>query len=440
MWLSYNLKTAVADKKTNMARLNFSFRWHQGNLKLCCQVACTSTRHYQVIPSELLQPINWETWDSKKQCFMAPTPEAIENNRRLDKIKEHWQKMLDTATQNNIQINNGKELFAYGRELERMQNNEVLTLGGYLEQLITRMRTWNDNKRPSKNFQLYITLLHKLQQEGQIISTPIAQIADTHYQAFGAWLLNGNGSYKNNMVHFKATINKAKADNLTAVNLQYNYKVAITNNADTEEKAIKRNDVDVLTMTQFEQFKAMDLATSPKMPRNAELFRDFCIFMYEARTRPCDTLKLTTTNIVTKEGNQSLCLIPTKKKNQDPAKSVQRTPVTPIMRNIIDKYAKQSPEGYLFPFRMNSRKWNFDSPTDFQTWNNAKQKQLEQINKFLKKVAKALGVAVLTLYTFRHSAFTHAIKRNDISPALLAKRGGTSLQMLEKHYINSIDY
>jgi hypothetical protein len=45
----------------------------------------------------------------------------------------------------------------------------------------------------------------------------------------------------------------------------------------------------------------------------------------------------------------------------------------------------------------------------------------------------------LTAYVFRRSALTHAIQDSVIPASLLAKMAGTSVDMLEQHYINHFE-
>ena len=97
-----------------------------------------------------------------------------------------------------------------------------------------------------------------------------------------------------------------------------------------------------------------------------------------------------------------------------------------------------SPQGYIFPFSMNNYEWDFDNAKSFAKWYIRKQKQLEDINKFLEKIKPILKAKQLTNYTFRHSAFTHEIKAGKKNIMQIAKEGGTSVKMLEHHYFNHL--
>ena len=89
------------------------------------------------------------------------------------------------------------------------------------------------------------------------------------------------------------------------------------------------------------------------------------------------------------------------------------------------------------PLPMNEISWNV--VTDFKRW-NVRVKNVEQrINKLLKKIAKALQLAVsdLSMYDFRHSAITHALNAGE-NPFAVAQMAGTSVAKIEQHYYNGI--
>lgn len=104
---------------------------------------------------------------------------------------------------------------------------------------------------------------------------------------------------------------------------------------------------------------------------------------------------------------------------------------------IINRYKGQSKGGYLLPLPMNETSW--DIVSDFAKW-NVRVKNVEQrINKYLKKWASALSLAVsdLSIYDFRHSAITHAVNAGrDVFE--VARLAGTSVDVIGKHYYNDV--
>ena len=104
---------------------------------------------------------------------------------------------------------------------------------------------------------------------------------------------------------------------------------------------------------------------------------------------------------------------------------------------IINKYKGRSKGGYLIPLPMNEREW--DIPTEFPTWYIRVKNVEQRINQYLKKIAVALNLEVkdLSLYDFRHSAITHAVKAVE-NVFMVAQQAGTSVNNIEKYYYNAV--
>ena len=154
-----------------MANLKFSFTFKDSVFCLCCTVKGTTTRHYkEVSGSYKLTNPNFKKWDKKEQRFIEPTTEAISNNAKLEAMKAHYQKLYETLSE-SLEIANGKVLFSLESEAPRIIAEKQMTFGDYVRQLIQNGKT-EKNKKPSKNYQKYINLLHKLEKEGHIIDKP----------------------------------------------------------------------------------------------------------------------------------------------------------------------------------------------------------------------------------------------------------------------------
>ena len=415
-----------------MKNLSLSFSFKNERFCLCVTEKGTSKRNYKEVQS-LTNP-DFKTWNKKEQQFKVATYEAINNNNVLREIKERYQLLIDTFNPRS-----GTELFQLCETSAKVEANKVLTFGGYLESLINGMRN-ERNKKASKNYQNYINLLHKLEKEGKIINTPLSDIDNKHFIEFGKWLLSlsieaGKSNYIKLMKLFKVIHNKAYNHELNNNVLKYKF----ADNAPT----IERKERKALTTKQYNRFLNLDLTKIPQSGRNSlyylELYHDYCIFLYEMKTRPVDVIRLHNDNITSINGKTYIIHIPEKKKNcrESKSKSVKNK-ITKTAQRIIDKYKGNSSQGYVFPFAMNEYKWDMNDPKSWNHWNNRKQATEETINKFLKKVAPYIGVSPddFTLYTFRHSVITHEIKANEKSLAVIAAEAGTSVAMIEKHYFD----
>ena len=401
-------------------KITLSFTFKNGRFSICAHIA--GIRAYRAVP-ELIKP-NYECWDGKKQLFMEATSTAIHNNEVLRKLRDKLEYLIDIHYPHHP-----KQLF----DLYDMTLNTglALTFGDYVKRTISVMKD-AENKRPSKNYQKYINLLHKVEKIESLYYKPLRDINNDDFISFGNYILQQDDKVKNNYMHlmklFKAVHTKAVQEHLNHNTLIYRYidKAPI-------QKAVKRV---ALTEKQYKTFVNYDLSKIDSHGINTmyykELYRDFCIFMYESMMRPADIIKLHHYDII---DNRYIEYEPEKKKNYiDEGRRVTRTPLTKEMKRIIKKYSGKSSQGYVFPFSMNNYEWEMDDTKSWNAWQNRKQSQLEAINNFLHKFESILKVKPITCYTFRHTTFTHAINVENPNLLKIAKQGGTSLDMLEERY------
>lgn len=305
------------------------------------------------------------------------------------------------------------------------------------------MRNGTNNKRPSKNYQVYINLLHKLEKEGNIINSPLADVCNKDFIAFSNFLLSlsddeGRTNYYNLMKLFKQVHTKAYDEELNNNTLRFKYAQHAPVKSDEDEE--KRPS---LTLEQYAQFVNLDLSKVNQSGVNVEfyksLYHNFCVFLYEMKMRPVDVLKVHSSNIVTVKGRQYIKYVAEKKKNSTEKDKVTYAPITPKALEIINQYKGQSSKGYLFPFSLNEYDWDYNNATSWNKWNNRKQRAIEMVNQWLKKVAVLLGVNFpLVCYTFRHSTLSHACMADGANWGRIALESATSIEMLQKHYVSNV--
>ena len=420
-----------------MANLNFNFTFKDGVFCLCCTVKGTTTRHYKEVSGiyKLSNP-NFKKWDKKEQRFIEPTLEAISNNARLEAMKAHYQSLYESLSA-SMEVINGKVLFCQETEIQKIIAEKQMTFGGYVRQIIHNGKT-ESAKKPSKNYQKYINLMHKLEKEGNIIDKPMKDICNSDFIAFGSFILNhltieeGKNNYVNLMKLFKAVHTQAYNRELNNNVLRYPYMKDAPTRKSRERVAF--------TVRQYNKFCSLDLTIIPHSGVNRmfykELYRDFCIFLYEMKMRPCDVIRLHTNNI----NNSFIVYVAEKKKNYlDEHKRTTCVKLTETAKRIVCKYRGKSTKGYVFPFTMNNYDWDFDNAVSWNKWQNRKQKTLQDINEFLHKFESILHIKEITLYTFRHSAFTHAVNAKGSNLMRIAREGSTSIDMLENHYYHLQD-
>ena len=383
-------------------------------------------------------------WDKKIQRFSSGTDTAKVNNPILEDVCVLCDELLA-----NSAITSPSEFI---EALKRgVAPSDVLTLEDFLRELIDDMRNGTNNKRPSKNYQTYLNLLHKLEREEKalykgkvrdIINVPMAEVDNKCFIQFGDFILSltdkeGKSNYLNLMKLFKQVHTKAYDRELTDTILRYKYKdnVPLLSDEDAEK-------LPSLTVEQYARFVALDVKAFPKSGALThelmQMYKDFCIFLYETKTRPVDVMRAHTNNIITENGVKFLRYVPEKKKNnkQSDKNKIVNTRLSNVALAIIEKYKGKSKQGYIFPFSMNEYYWNM---MDAKSWNNRKQTTQEQINSWLRnKVAKAIGVDFrLTLYTFRHSTLTLSCMSDSANWGAIALESGTSIKMLEQHYVSN---
>lgn len=363
---------------------------------------------------------NFDYWDRKKQQFVEASNDAIHNNSVLREMLGKYQTILNTC--NPRTPAELKQMVETGMRLNACA---PLTLGGFLKQLIDDMKH-ESVKKPSKNYQNYISLYHKLEAEKEIINVPLCDVCNQHFKLFGNFILSlpmesGKSNYIPLMKRFKTVIRKAHKEELTNNILTFDYK----------EKAptVTRKQRFALTKAQYNKFVNLDLSkiahSGVSRVFYKELYKDFCVFLYEMKMRPVDVIKLRSENIVYLGEKQVACIryIAEKKKNYIDGRGVVVNRITAKAMKIISKYAGLSSKGYIFPFSMNELDCDFSNAREWGKWNIRKQATLEKINTFLKKTAKYIGIKEdgFSLYTFRHSALTHEIEKKDKDIVIIAQ-------------------
>lgn len=332
-----------------------------------------------------------------------------------------------------------------------------ITLGKWLDEIIEEIKN-PTRLKPSASYQGYLTLLHKLEAEGKLINQPVSSLGDDSFVQLIKWLgkqkgKNGKGvNFIGTMKMFAATLSRARKARLTTYRPDFPYMdYAPVHKVTDKAKDFLTNGgaIQSLTDEQYEQFVSMDLseiklARGVKMEYYKELYRDFCMLLYEMKSRPIDILRLHWDNIAYDEatGRFTCTYIPAKKKNygassKHTSKALVIQYLSPKAVEIVLKYQGKSKGGYVFPFALNQTRWNLNDPQQFHYHYYKGNHICGQINRFLHKVGQHLKVPFqLTLYAFRRTAITQAIIENKMPITMIAKVAGTSVEMIEAHYAN----
>lgn len=435
-----------------MSKISLKFTNKNGKFCLCALVTGTQTRHYRVV--DVLKNPNFKKWNPTAQMFISKDSNDQQNNIALQQYLATFEQLLEEQS-----FETGKDLFAFyelksreAAEQAILNAKQEMTLGEFIEEIIHELR-YPTKRKPSSNFQPYNTLLHKLEKEKKLIKTPISKVDRMTFVHFSSWVLNQKGlkgTGKNYVALMKlliAVVNRARKAGLTEYVPNFPYMDHAPRINKLTEKASELNKVGgtvkSLSPEQYEQFLALDFHKD----YFKELYRDFCILLYEMKSRPMDIVKLHWDNIAYNDRYKrwTCAYIPSKKKNYAFMRENDTNPLTvqfisPRAMEIIMKYKGKSPAGYVFPFSFHKRKWNLDDPDQYNEY-YVKQNRLQgRINSFLHTLGERFGLKYnLTLYAFRRSAITKAIIDNEMPVTMIAKVAGTSVKMIEHHYVNYLD-
>lgn len=447
-----------------MAVLKIRLTTKGANLKGQLAVECktqngTQTkRHYMLVQGLKSPAYTPDRWNEKQGLFIAGE-NALFNNQVTETLLDALHTLIASTAPKD-----GKQLFeAYNYALTHVVASKSMTLAEYITLVLE-----NEKQRPTSNYELYNTLLNNLQGHNRkrkghhttftpasyngvkLADTPLNQICNRHFEAFGNWIKtakDGKG-YNNLMTTFKAVISRAQKAGLTDMALTYDWRAhrpIKEQRAMTAKQRIeaKGREVTILTADEFCQFEAFDILTiAPKQKRFqylAQLYKDAVLLMYYTKSRPADVINFSWASNYDEDSN-TLIYTPRKLAYRPDASGHVKVVAIQLPKQavkIINRYKGQSKGGYLLPLPMNETNWNVVA--DFARW-NVRVKNVEQrINKLLKKIAVALrlNVADLSMYDFRHSAITHALNAG-CNPFEVAQMAGTSVAKIEKHYYNGI--
>ena len=230
-------------------------------------------------------------------------------------------------------------------------------------------------------------------------------------------------AYVHHSKRFRAMLGKASKDKDVLFNLSQigDFRFCDYNPGRYE---IEGGEPDVLSAEELKAFLNMsveDMTPQYKDRKMVEIYYDFCVFMFHSFFAPCDIIKAKWSNI-TKRGT-----IAVKRKKTH---RLVEVPVTPVMRQIINKYKGQSKDGYIFPIMDDEKE------KTYKTKDYTFKKFREFLNKWLKVVGKELQLSFnLYAYVFRHTAITVAID-NGLPILYIANAAGTSVEMIQLHYYN----
>lgn len=426
----------------------------KGKLTIQCSKPGTSTRHYMLVPG--IESDKLSKWNEDLQCFIGTDKVTLHDNGIIGDVMTRLNELLDVYN-----FSDGKELFDAFRGVPGKRNKKIPTLGEFLEIVVAEER--GKQVGASSNYQLYFTLHNKLKgvnlkkrttftpasYNGQrLYDTPISDITDYHFRAFGECVKSdlGGSGYRNLMTTFAATMERAAERYPNIHHLGYKWrkdgvkKVARTERLSAQQLlAASKDDIPTLTVDELNRFLNFDLSTiwphQKHRQRLVEIYYDTALLMYYTASRPADVIQWDWLHNYCEETRQ-ITYIPHKLRNRGGRRATIN--LCPQAIAIIEKYRGQSKGGYLLPLPMNETAWGELDGESYKIWESRRSRTLQSINLWLGRIAQALDLDIkkLTMYVFRHSSITHCINRYNMNVMKVAAMAGTSVAIINKHYYN----
>lgn len=433
-----------------------------GNLAVCATDESGKRKYMRV--GGLKNP-DYSKWNKNLQFFLPDNKVCNDNNAVLMELRIS----LELLVRNGIAKNPEHLFYLYKQneaEASAAQDdgvskdiaNKAPTLGEYLEKLVNEMR---DNGM-SCNYQLYFSLFNNLSgiskktrskepvkfkkptHEGlPLLDFPISDISNAHLASFRDWIIKvKNGvNYRGLTVILMATLRRAQEQGLNKNDLTYSFtknkpKTGLTSLSGAVDK---QADERALTDEQLKNLFDLNYEKLgyPKDNRafNCDLYLDTAKLMYLLMSRPADVVSMRWDMIATKDNKNYLCYIPFKKRNlSDPKKHIVRMPICDEAMALMEKYRPYSDNGFILPFQDNKRKFDITTPDGMRQWSLGLARSIRLVDTFLKKVGAHIGMKRnLSLYTLRRTAITRSLDAGE-NVMTVAKRAGTGLNMIDKHY------
>lgn len=382
---------------------------------------------YIVVNKFLKGQLYLKHWNQKRQRFIPSAPYSEENNKALDMIAE---KFLEAA---RTFAGTGMNAFFRYAEGKPKDDGGGMKLSDLISHVIAmHKKKIRDDGTIKDTFMAYEKLESKMKLYCQHIkrsyeSVWLDEVDSGFINGAFDWIeseCKGKGYY-NFSQFLHATLNVANSNGW--------YDMAKVEKCRwmRNKKLHTQHKYRTLDEKQFKAFSEFDSSTLPYAWKwkNAELYHDFCIFIFYSCQSPCDAICLQKKNVRNIDGQKYLVFL--RRKIDDRQDVECFVPVNSVMERIMGKYENVSKDGYIFPIR------SLEKLRTMKTNNGDIKKFISYANLWLARVGELMGLDFrLHLYTFRHSGITNYL-RNGVSPAFVSDLAGTDIRNLSKVYYNN---
>lgn len=344
---------------------------------LVLRISENKDRFYKNVKYLLKGNPDLKHWKADREQFSGYSPFYQENNQALSDFKQIYWKLVKEHPELTA-----RQISDYYKHERRHTGSEPVEfaewtvdqyancIGHYLEVITLR-----EKAKSGCNYEGYYKLLQKCRREFPGFDTMPFSTLDYNKMVQIAHTFAKGKAYVHHAKRFRAMLGKASKDKDVLFNLSQigDFRFCDYNPGRYE---IEGGEPDVLSAEELKAFLNMsveDMTPQYKDRKMVEIYYDFCVFMFHSFFAPCDIIKAKWSNI-TKRGT-----IAVKRKKTH---RLVEVPVTPVMRQIINKYKGQSKDGYIFPIMDDEKE------KTYKTKDYTFKKFREFLNKWLKVVGR----------------------------------------------------
>lgn len=312
---------------------------------LVLRISENKDRFYKNVEYLLKGNPDFKHWKADKEQFSGYSSFHEDNNRALADFKQIYQRLINEHPELSA-----RQISDFYKHQKRHTGSEPVILADWTVDQYTNsvekyleVITQREKAKSGCNYEGYYKLLQKCRREIPGFSALPFSVLDYNKMVHIANIFANGRSYTQHSKKFRALLGKASRDKDVMFHLSQigDFKFADYN---PDRYAIEgRNEPDVLSAEELKLFLNLnihDITPKYKDRRMIEIYYDFCVFMFHSFFAPCDVIKAKWRDI-TRRGT-----IAVRRKKTHRAVEV---PITPVMRQIIDKYKGQSKDGYIFP-------------------------------------------------------------------------------------------
>lgn len=358
--------------------------------------------------------------------YVGKDTDSKHNNNQLNNLLEKLEEIVSV----NPELTTPKQIvdFYSGKDIKPKQEEKPKTLDMFFQECIDFIR-YTEN---SSNYKNYVTAKNSIAKVYPELSKKILKdISKGDVVKLQECLLTkAPTAFMKTMKIFQATINKAIEKELNNNSFKWNWKENAPKHETNHHQYIEND-----KLYQIFNIDLKEICGKMQIGK-CEMYLDIIKLMYNTQSRPVDTMQFNINDIKEIEGVMYWIYTPVKKSikaNKGKKTNEAMSPLNNEAMAIIEKYKHNADtlNGYIFPITTNKRVYK-----DNIQKCNVRNRILYNVNELLKKIGEFVGVDNLTVYDFRHARLTNLVSSKEIPNWAIAKAAGTSIKMLDKHYVD----